>query len=291
MGDAMGSYWKSWDMSGLANLTGKVAVITGGASGIGRGMAERMLAAGMKVVIADVEEARLEQTASEIGALGVKTDVRSYEQVEALAKAAVDAYGAVHVVCNNAGVGPMGLIADLVMADWRWMLDVNLFGVIHGVQAFLPILKANTDGGHIVNTASIGAFFTAPRTGAYTVAKFGVMALTETLAQELAAEGSKVGASILCPGPVKTSISTSSRNRPADAGVGRLYDVRSEDLGVFDGDVPYISPEETGGLVIDSIKRGDLYIFTHPEMALWTKYRNDAIEKAAMDAISRQSKI
>jgi short-subunit dehydrogenase len=160
--------------------------------------------------------------------------------------------------------------------------------VIHGVQTFLPILKANQDGGHIVNTASIGAFLSAPKAAAYLVTKFGVLALTETLALELAEEGSNVGASALCPGPVKTSISTSLRNRPADAGVCGMYDVRSEDMGVFVGEVPYISPQATGDLVIDSIKRGDLYIFTHPEEALWAKGRNDLIEKAAMDAIRRQ---
>ena len=154
----------------------------------------------MIVVIADIEDTALQQAAEQLGATGVRTDVRDPASVQALADATVDRYGAVHVVVNNAGVGPMAPIAALELSDWQWLLEVNLWGVIHGVHTFLPLLKQNPDGGHIVNTASIGGLVTGPGMGAYNVSKFGIVALTEVLTTELSAEGSAVGASVLLPG-------------------------------------------------------------------------------------------
>jgi NAD(P)-dependent dehydrogenase (short-subunit alcohol dehydrogenase family) len=169
-------------MSGLPDLQGKVAVVTGGASGIGKGIASQLIASGMRVVIADIEQDALRRTASELGATAIVTDVSDAGSVHALADAVVAELGTVHVVCNNAGVGPLAPIAELTMADWDWVLGVNLYGVIHGVQAFLPILAANPDGGHIVNTASMAGLVAPPRMAAYCVSKFGVVALTEVLA-------------------------------------------------------------------------------------------------------------
>lgn len=156
-------------MSAFPDLAGKVAVVTGGASGIGLGIARQFRAAGMSVVIADIEDTALQQAAEQLGATGVRTDVRDPASVQALADATVDRYGAVHVVVNNAGVGPMAPIAALELSDWQWLLEVNLWGVIHGVHTFLPLLKQNPDGGHIVNTASIGGLVTGPGMGAYNV--------------------------------------------------------------------------------------------------------------------------
>jgi len=271
-------------MTGMTDLSGKVGVVTGGASGIGKGIAKRMLAAGMKVVIADVEDGRLQEVASELGVLGVQTDVRHHAALERLAERTLDAHGAVHILCNNAGIGPMAPIADLTLADWQWMIDVNLWGVIHGVHAFLPTLRANADGGHIVNTSSMGGLRTSPTLGAYAVTKFGVVALTETLAEELEAEGSKVGASVLCPGPVRSDLGRSSRNRPAEVGVGHLKDVQLEDAEHFRNTViPYVEPDEAGEMVIRGIRRGDLYILTHPEMMGFVNERHERIA-AATDA-------
>ena len=235
-------------MSAFPDLAGKVAVVTGGASGIGLGIARQFRAAGMSVVIADIEDTALQQAAEQLGATGVRTDVRDPASVQALADATVDRYGAVHVVVNNAGVGPMAPIAALELSDWQWLLEVDLWGVIHGVHTFLPLLEQNPDGGHIVNTASIGGLVTGPGMGAYNVSKFGIVALTEVLATELSAEGSAVGALVLLPGTVHTNIGSSTRNRPAGASAGALADSRLEDgpdLGM-----KWLEPDDVGRILI-----------------------------------------
>ncbi len=265
-------------MSGLPDLRGKVAVVTGGASGIGKGIAAQLIAEEMRVVIADIEPETLRKTAADLGATPLDVDVSAIGSVRALADAVLAEFGAVHVVCNNAGVGPMAPIAELTMADWDWIIGVNLYGVIHGVQTFLPLLKANPGGGHIVNTASMAGLVAPPRMAAYCVTKFGVVALTEVLAAELAADGSKVGASVLCPGTVRTNIATSSRNRPPHLAGGGLADV-----DISNHDNPFyrwISPEEAGAVVVRAIKRGDLYALTHPEWYAMVERRHQAIAAA-----------
>jgi NAD(P)-dependent dehydrogenase (short-subunit alcohol dehydrogenase family) len=265
-------------MSALPDLRGKVAVVTGGASGIGKGIATQLIAEGMHVVIADIERHALEKTAVELGATAVEVDVSDAGSVAALAERAVAEFGTVHVVCNNAGVGPMAPVAELTMADWDWIIGVNLYGVIHGVQTFLPVLKGNPDGGHIVNTSSMAGLVAPPRMAAYCVTKFGVVALTEVLAAELAADGSKVGASVLCPGTVRTNIHASSRNRPPDLADGGLADV---DISADDNPFfRWISPEDAGAVVVRAIKRGDLYALTHAEWYAMVEPRHQAIEAA-----------
>ncbi len=250
-------------MTGLTELRGKVAVVTGGASGIGKGIAGAFLAEGMEVVIADIEEPALEATAAELGAVGVRTDVSDAASVQELADETLERFGAVHVVCNNAGVGPVGWMADTTLDDWRWLIDVNLWGVIHGVTTFLPILERNADGGHIVNTASLAGLVAYPRLGAYCVTKFGVVALTETLALELAQRDSSVGVTVLVPGLVRTNANRPSRNRPAGLEPGGLEDHEAEE------DPEYVmrvlGPPEVGAIVVDAIKRGELYAITHPD--------------------------
>ena len=251
-------------MSGLPDLEGKVAVVTGGASGIGRGIAGQLRAEGMQVVIADIEEEAMRQTASELGAVGIQTDVSSVESVRSLAAAVVERYGAVHVVCNNAGIGPWARIADLTIDDWRWMVGVNLWGVIHGVHTFLPILLRNPDGGHIVNTASMAGLAPTTQLGAYVTCKFGVVGLTETLALELAEDGAKVGVSVLCPGPIHTNIGNSSRNRPAHLSEVGFADVRLEDQARERPGFEWVEPDQAGAVVVDAIRTGKLYALTHP---------------------------
>ncbi|HXW43525.1 MAG TPA: SDR family NAD(P)-dependent oxidoreductase [Streptosporangiaceae bacterium] len=269
-------------MSALPELRGKVAVVTGGASGIGKGIARQLIAEGMRVVIADIEAGPLRSAADELGAVGVRANVSDLGSVRMLAQAAISQFGTVHVICNNAGVGPMARVADLTIDDWHWIIGVNLYGVIHGVQTFLPILEANGDGGHVVNTASMSGLVAPPGLGAYSVTKFGVVALTETLAAELRQAGSKVGATVLCPGTVRTNIHTSSRNRPehlADRGLADI-DISAQDNPAY----RWITPEDAGAVVVRAIKRGDLYALTHPDWYAMVERRHSRIAAAFRQA-------
>jgi NAD(P)-dependent dehydrogenase (short-subunit alcohol dehydrogenase family) len=269
-------------MAGIADLQGKVAVVTGGASGIGLGIARRLAAAGAQLVIADVEAGALERAAADLGALPVQTDVRDRAAVQALADAAVERFGTVNLVVNNAGVGPFGRIADLTENDWRWIVDVNLWGVIHGVGVFLPILQGAPGGGYIVNTASMAGLRPGPNLGAYTVTKYGVVALSETLAAELEQDGSQVGVTVLCPGPVHTNIGTSTRNRPAGL-EGALADA---DLPMVEGRT-WMEPDDVGDIVIEAIRTGELYAVTHPGMFPPVQERFDRITAAFEKAAAR----
>jgi len=266
-------------VSGLHELRGKVAVVTGGASGIGKGIVRAFLAEGMQVVIADIDVPALDATVAELAAVGVRTDVSDAASVQALAETTLGRFGAVHVVCNNAGVSPIGPIASLSLDDWRWMLDVNLWGVIHGVTTFLPILERNADGGHIVNTCSIAGLVPVPRFGSYCVAKYGVVALNETLALELEQSGSSVGVTVLCPGAVSTNIKHSSRNRPADLPPGGLHDFDPEEDPELRS-ARWIDPVEVGPMVVNAVKRGDLYAITHPEFFPGVEHRHAGLTAA-----------
>lgn len=262
----------------LADLVGKVAVVTGGASGIGKGIAQHLISEGMRVVISDIEPEPLEATALDLGADHVVADVTNADQVQDLAERVINLHGEAHLIVNNAGVGSMGRTDDLTLADWRWMIDVNLFGVIHGVHAFLPLLRQNTDGGHIVNTASMAGLTTNPGMAAYTTSKFAVVGLTEVLAAEMAQEGLNVGASVLCPGPVHSNIKDSLRTRPAGQR-GELYDVDASETGPL-AHMHWMDPLECGALVAAAVRRGDRYVITHPELWPQVADRHSALEVA-----------
>ena len=197
----------------------KVAVITGAASGIGRGLAERFAAESMKIVLADVEEEALAELETDLKSKGadvltVKMDVSNAADVENLAAYTLDAFGAVHILCNNAGVVCSRPIWEHTVADWEWVLGVNLWGVIHGIRAFVPRMLAQGDACHIVNTASILGLIGGGGTGIYKVSKHGVVVLSEALADELAQKGANIQVHVLCPGWVRTGILDSDRNRP-----------------------------------------------------------------------------
>lgn len=245
----------------MTTVSGARAVVTGGASGIGRGIAEALIAGGARVVIADVDEAPLVQTAREIGAVPAITDVSSLESVAALAETTRSELGGIDIVVNNAGIGPFARIADLTMADWRWIIDVNLYGVIHGVNVFLPLLEQNPDGGHIVNTSSMAAFTPLPTLGSYAVTKFGVAALTEVLQAELAAAHSRVHATLLAPGSVRSNIARSTRTRSGEGGA--LHDAEI-DLSFADS-ARWLDPREVGEITLRAIRNDDDYAITHPE--------------------------
>jgi len=273
----------------MEQLGGKVGVVTGGASGIGKAIAEAMIAEGMTVVISDIQADRLQATADEIGAVAIQADVSKAEQVEALAEAVRERFGTVHVLCNNAGIGPMGMIKDLTLNDWRWMLNVNLWGVIHGVTSFLPILRANAEGGHIVNTASMAGLMPVPGLVAYCTTKYAIVGLSEALAEDLAEEGANIGVSILCPGPVQTDLGNSTRNRPVEL-AGGLADVSLEDSVQFQEQaIDWLSAEATAALVIHAIKHDERYVITHPGMIEPVEQRNRVIEAAFRTEAGRRA--
>ena len=246
---------------------GRVAVVTGAASGIGLALAQRFAAEGMKVVMADVEAAALDNAAAVVRAtaravLPVRVDVSRPEDVERLAGETYAAFGAAHVVCNNAGVAVLGAVHEHSLADWQWVIGVNLWGVIHGVRAFLPRMLAGGDEGHIVNTASMAGLTTAPFMSVYDVTKHGVVALSESMYKELTLSGAPIGVSVVCPGLIDTSIVRSSRNRPeslADEGkAGPMAQAFGQSLSDrLAGGYP---PSEVAKQVVAGIREGRFYI-------------------------------
>lgn len=259
----------------MKDLKGKVAVVTGGASGIGRAMAERFAAEGMKVVLADIEEGALTRAESEMRATGAtvaskRTDVSRGEDVEALAGFTIDTFGAVHVVCNNAGVGVGGVTWQQTVKDWEWVLGVNLWGVIHGIRAFVPIMLQQGDECHVVNTASGAGLHTRPWLAMYCASKHAVVALSESLYHELSLTGSKVKVSVLCPAVVNTRISESERNRPdvlrdaAGAGVPaqQMQAMEQAFRALLATGLP---PEQVADAVVGAIRDERFYIITHEE--------------------------
>lgn len=267
----------------------RVAVITGAASGIGKGMAERFAAEGMVVVIADIEEEpliRLEAKLKSNGTtvLAVKTDVSNASDVENLAAKTIDSFGCVHILCNNAGVVCSRPIWEHTIADWEWVLGVNLWGVIHGMCAFVPRMLAQETKCHIVNTASILGLVRGPGEGIYKVSKHGVVALSETLADELKHIGSQIQVHVLCPGWVQSGILESERNRPntvqnPEREKYRQRETVSEIRNVNAEMQAGLSPAEVAEHVMDAIEKGDFYIHTHPEHKGWIQARMDVILK------------
>lgn len=267
-------------MTVIEEVSGLVAVVTGGASGIGKGIAQRLVERGAQVVIADIEEGPLEAAAKEIGAVGIRTDVTDAASVQALADQVVERFGTVHLVFNNAGVAPESRIADMTLADWRWILDVNLDGVVHGVHAFLPLLKRHGEPAYIVNTSSMGGFVAdMPGLGAYATTKFAIMGLTEALAHELRREDSNVGAAVLAPGTVRSNIARSLRTRPSGpADSAFVQNDISEDPEL--AQLRWLDPVEVGDIVLAGLARGETHIVTHPEWYPMVGERAARIEAA-----------
>ena len=220
----------------MQDLAGKVAVVTGGASGIGLAMAQRFAEAGMNIVLGDIEAEPLAMAEAAIASKGGKVlahraDVAKPEDIEALAVAAYARFGNVHVLCNNAGVGgSRGAAWELSLDDWRWVIDVDLWSVINGVRSFVPRMIASGEAAHVVNTASVAGLLSGAVGAPYTVAKFGVVALTESLYFELKRAGHKIGASVLCPGFVATNIFDSGRNRQSEYGEGQKLSPEQEQV-------------------------------------------------------------
>ena len=266
----------------MEHLQGKVAVITGGASGIGKAVAAKAAAEGMKVVIGDIEEGALKEAERDLAAdrtdvLAVVTDVSDAASVRALRDRALDRFGAVHLVHNNAGVGTGGPVWEVPEADWRWILGVNLWGVVHGIATFVPLLIEQGEG-HVVNTASIAGLTTAPFLGPYNATKQAVVAISETLYKDLQIAGiAGIGVSVLCPGFVQTRIAESDRNRPGwapDRDVEGAPEIRAAIQAMVDGGIPTAAVADR---VLDAVRTDTFYILTHPELNEAVRTRFDDI--------------
>jgi NAD(P)-dependent dehydrogenase (short-subunit alcohol dehydrogenase family) len=261
----------------MKNFKGKVAVITGGASGLGREFANRAAQLGMHLVLADVQQDALDQARADLEADGAQVlampcDVRKGEQVQALADAAMARFGAVHLVFNNAGVGSGGLIWENSEADWEWVLGVNLWGVIHGVRIFTRLMlecaaRDPSFEGHIVNTASMAGLLNAPTMGVYNVSKHAVVSLSETLYHDLQLVEAPIGASVLCPYFVPTGISQSHRNRPEDvkmSGGPTASQAAAQAMTAKAVESGKVSAQDVAKITFDAIAAGQFYIYSHP---------------------------
>lgn len=266
----------------MQDFRGRVAVVTGAASGIGLGVTERFLREGMKVVMADVEKGSLEREAGRLRAAGgdvlpVVCDVRDPDAVDALAKRTLGHYGSVHVVFNNAGVGPAGPMLDTTPADWRWIVDVNVLGVAYGVLAFGPILKQQGEG-HIINTASEAGHVSSAMLGMYTATKHAVVGLSESLYREL--EGTGVSVHCLCPNLVRTKIFHSERNRDDGASMKPSQTATMAPLREAISALG-IPPDKVAGDIVDAMRANRFWIFTHDttKKALSVRYADISADR------------
>jgi NAD(P)-dependent dehydrogenase (short-subunit alcohol dehydrogenase family) len=258
-------------------VEGKTAFVTGGASGIGLGMAKAFVAAGMNVVIADLRRDHIERALAQLEGKSVHTielDVTDRERFAAAADEAEQVFGDVHVVCNNAGMGILGPVTLARYDDWDWGLGVLLGGVVNGVQTFLPRLLEHDGGGHIVNTSSMAGVLPIGGAAIYITAKAALIGLSEALRSELAPEG--IGVSAFCPGPVQTNIREGGRMRPVHYGDSGYAELERE-LEERPNSPHWMDPVECGERVLEGIRRNDLYIFTHPEFREGAEERFRAI--------------
>lgn len=268
----------------MDDFNGKTAVITGGASGIGLATARLLAHEGANLVLADIQEDALKEAVEEfedagVPAIGVRTDVGHMPQVVELADQAVEHFGAVHVLFNNAGVAISGPIVEMTHTDWEWLMRVNLWGVIHGVEAFLPRMVQQGQGGHIINTASFAGLVANDGLGIYNVTKYGVVALSETLYREMRNEG--IGVSVLCPMRVETNIGNSARNRQVEFGGPAEVEVHSEleepEQSLSGGVMPVTDVAER---VMRAVRNNDLYVITHSESRGFIRRRFERIDRA-----------
>ncbi len=261
----------------MDDVVGKVAFITGAASGMGLEMARSFSAAGMKVVLTDIEQealAKVEQefAASNREALCIKLDVTSRDSMEAAAQKTIERFDKIHVLVNNAGVAVRGKLDDMEYRDWDWTLGVNLDGVVNGLQAFISLIKSHGEGGHIINTASMAGQIALPAIGVYTASKYAVVGISETLRLDLADD--KIGVSVLCPGIVDTNIFYSGRNRPSaleastdtSKFIGRNNSTETEATMLETIKQGALDPKIVGDMVLHAILNDEPYIFTHPEL-------------------------
>lgn len=267
----------------MHTLEGRVAVVTGAGSGIGLACAQRFANEGMKVVLADIQEDALEAAVSGLKAaghdvLGVPTDVSKYEQVQSLAEQTLSAFGAVHLLHNNAGVLRAGRMEELSLEDWQWVIGVNLWSVIYGTRVFLPLIRQAGEG-HIINTASTAGLQATDGIGPYNVSKFGVVGFTETLRLELDGSDPEIGASVLCPGSVRTQICDSERNRQATGLAAGELSPTGQAFKELAGAVieAGIEPSDVADMVVAAVLKNNFWIVTHPDWKAVIRERTDGL--------------
>ncbi len=277
----------------MKSFAGKTAFVTGGASGIGYAMAQAFLREGMNVMLTDIEEDALSAAVDKLGATNAQVrtlicDVAVREAVNEAAERTISEFGNVHVVCNNAGVGAGGPMGEIESADWDWTIAVDQWGVVYGIEAFLPHMKTHGEESHIVNTASMAGMFAVPNMSPYCAAKYAVVAMSECLNAELAE--TNIGVSVLCPGFVRTRIHESGRTRQSKYGGPRAQELEgpsSEEGTVADMVNAGLDPAAVAERVLECMRADELYIFTHPETWEWLSMRFQSIEAAFESA--RQS--
>ena len=272
----------------MDDLVGKVAFITGAASGMGLTMARSFSAAGMKVVLADIEQEALAKVEQEFGAsnreaMCIKLDVTSRDSMEEAAQKTIERFGKVHVLVNNAGVAVRGQLDQMEYQDWDWTLGVNLDGVVNGLQAFISLIKSHGEGGHIVNTASMAGQMALPGIGVYTASKYAVVGISETLRLDLADDN--IGVSVLCPGLVDTNIFHSGRNRPAELEASTDTSIMIGGTGSNESMQETIKqgaldPKIVGDMVVKAVLDNEPYIFTHPELENMVEERFKSISSS-----------
>jgi NAD(P)-dependent dehydrogenase (short-subunit alcohol dehydrogenase family) len=277
----------------MQELGGKTAFVTGGASGIGLALGRAFAQAGMRVMLADIETEALAAAVTSLrdvgpGVRGMNCDVADALSVERAAQATYQAFGNVHVVCNNAGVAAGGGIDHISLDNWRWVLDVNLMGVLHGIRSFLPHIRGHGEGGHIVNTASMAGMTGGLGFSPYTASKFAVVGMSEGLAAQLKPDG--IGVSVLCPSYVRTAIGASGRNRPQRYGASPTLDPASSAAAMV-AEIALrlqagLEPDAVAARVLDAVRNDELYVFTHPDSHEEVDKRFAAIQ-AAMDKVAR----
>jgi NAD(P)-dependent dehydrogenase (short-subunit alcohol dehydrogenase family) len=260
----------------MEQLSGRVAVVTGAGSGIGRALVRRFVDDGMSVVAADVEARALDETVAGTDAVAVVCDVSDADAVEALAATTCERFGAAHLVCANAGVFQGGISWERSVEDWQWVLGVNLWGVIHGVEAFVPRMVASKEPGHIVNTASMAGLVATRGLGVYNTSKYAVVGLSETLAKDL--RPYRIGVSVLCPMGVATQIRESARNRPA--GLANAAPSAAEPVELMGRT---LAPAAVADMVLAAIRANRLYVITHEEGLQALRRRHERLEQAVLE--------
>jgi NAD(P)-dependent dehydrogenase (short-subunit alcohol dehydrogenase family) len=278
----------------MRDFTDRTAFVTGGASGIGLALGCAFAEAGMKVMLADIERDALDSAVESLRRFAPKIgsvwcDVADPDSVERAARTTFATFGNVHIVCNNAGVAAGGGIDTISVDNWRWVIDVNLMGVVHGIRSFLPQLRTHGEGGHIVNTASMAGMQGGLGFSPYAASKFAVVAMSEGLRAQLEPDG--IGVSVLCPSYVRTGIGDSGRNRPARYGQAPVLDPASPAAAlvaqIANALQVGLDPAEVAARVLDAIRADELYVFTHPDMRAEVDGRFAAIQTAMDRVVSR----